>query len=237
MNATEGTGTSKIDREAPVEVIISGAVSSYGISGSRAIALAPFASEEYTISAMDSLGNPPIFAEGKMEDEVTVLVESALNPRISGLDGDNKVTLNPETGQAKITIFKPANATEGDTVQIGIFVNSDLKSQTTVTFGTAPALVLGDASGLMAEAGTAAGTVELTWTPGSNATRHFVAGVKQSDLDAGTPGDSLTWEFADDSGSHTVADLDSGEEYLFVVIAGDADGWGEWTASQMVTPS
>ena len=97
--------------------------------------------------------------------------------------------------------------------------------------------VLGDASGLMAAAGADAGTVELTWTPGPNATRHFVAGVKQSDLDAGTPGDSLIWTFADNPDSHTVTGLDSGEVYLFVVIAGDDDGWGDWTALEMVTPS
>ena len=238
VKATSGTGDSQIDRETTVEVIISGEISSYGISGSDSIALAPFSSEEYTISGMDSLGNPPIFAEDEKEDEVTVLVESALNPRISGLD-DGKVTLNPETGQAKITIFKPADAEQGDTIHIGILVNGELVGSKVITFGEPVGIpsMLGDASGLMAVAGADAGMVELTWTPGPNATRHFVAGVKQSDLDAGTAGDSLIWTAADNPGSHTVTGLDSGEVYIFFVIAGDADGWGAWTALQMVTPS
>ena len=239
VEATEGTGDSKIDREATVEVIISGEVSSYGISGSDSIALAPFSSEEYIISGMDSLGNPPIFAEDKKEDEVTVLVESTLVPRITGLASGGTVTLDPESGDAKITIFKPANAKQGDTINIGILVNGELVDSKVITFGEPVVIppMLGDASGLMAVAGADAGTVELTWTPGPNATRHFVAGVKQSDLDAGTAGDSLIWTAADNPGSHTVTGLDSGEVYIFFVIAGDADGWSAWTSQQMVTPS
>ena len=227
VEATEGTGTSKIDREATVEVIISGAVSSYGISGSRAIALAPFASEEYTISAMDSLGNPPIFAEGKMEDEVTVLVESALNPRISGLDGDNKVKLNPETGQAKITIFKPANATEGDTVQIGIFVNSELKSQTTVTFGTAPAPDFSAPSAVTASSD--AGVVTVDWTPGDSAASQIVIAVNVAD-----DTDYCLMPLGADASSHTCDPaLTAGETYVILVIA--LDGQGGYALGNVVT--
>ena len=139
---------------------------------------------------------------------------------------DGMVTITGvAAGSATITVMAtdPDGASASQTIAV------------TVEAFVAP--VLGDASGLMAAAGADAGTVELTWTPGPNATRHFVAGVKQSDLDAGTPGDSLIWTFAESPDSHTVTGLDSGEVYLFVVIAGDDDGWGDWTALEMVTPS
>ena len=237
VKATQGTGSDKIDKEATVEIIVAGVPANYAVTGPQTIALDAFSSGEFTIKATDANGNPPAFDVDKTENKVAVAVESTLGViKVTGLT-DDTATLSADTGEATFTIYKPSAAQEGDTVQIGIFVNDELKSQTTVTFGTASALVLGDASDLMAVAGTAAGTVKLTWAPGANATRHFVAGVKKSDQDAGTPADSLIWTSATNSDSHTVPDLHSGEEYLFVVIAGDADGWGNWTPAQMATPS
>ena len=227
VKATSGTGTAKIDREAIVEVIISGVVSSYGISGSDAITLAPFASEEYTISAMDSLGNPPIFAAGKMEDEVTVLIESELNPRITGLDNDGKVTLNAETGQAKITIFKPANAEEGGTVNIGIMVNGKLEGSKVVTFGTAPVPDFSAPSAVAASSD--AGVVTVDWTPGDSAASQIVIAVNVAD-----DTDYCLMALGADASSHTCDPaLTAGETYVILVIA--LDGQGGYALGNVVT--
>ena len=92
---------------------------------------------------------------------------------------------------------------------------------------TLPAL--GAVSDLAATAGDAPGTVTLTWTPGANAERHWIAGVKQSDKS-----DFAVWAAADAMGSHTVSGLEGGETYVFTVTAGRGEGddseWSAWAA-------
>ena len=88
---------------------------------------------------------------------------------------------------------------------------------------------LGPPSGLTVAAGDAAGTLVLRWTPGNDATRHWIAGIKQSDLDAGDMSSSLIWTVASGSNTHTVSGLDSGAEYVFAVAAGRGSEWSGWT--------
>ena len=95
---------------------------------------------------------------------------------------------------------------------------------------------LGPASDLTVAAGDAAGTLVLRWTPGNDATRHWIAGIKQSDLDAGDMSSSLIWTAASGSNTHTVSGLDSGAEYVFAVAAGRGDEWSGWTALARGTP-
>ena len=91
-----------------------------------------------------------------------------------------------------------------------------------------------------APAGDTPGTITLTWTPGANAERHWLAGVKQSDWS-----DLAAWTMADAMGSHTVSGLDGGETYIFTVIAGRGEGnareWSAWspraTATAAATPT
>ena len=66
------------------------------------------------------------------------------------------------------------------------------------------------------------------WGPGNDATRHWVAGIKQSDWDAGDYS-GIIWTAADGSNTHTVSGLDSGAEYVFAVAAGRADQWSAWS--------
>ena len=87
---------------------------------------------------------------------------------------------------------------------------------------------LGPASNLTATPGDAPGTIVLRWTPGNDATRHWIAGIKQSDLDAGNTG-SLIWTAASGADTHTVSGLDSGAVYVFAVAAGRGDEWSGWT--------
>ena len=87
---------------------------------------------------------------------------------------------------------------------------------------------LGPASDLTVAAGDTAGTIILRWTPGANATRHWVAGIKQSDWDAGDFS-GLIWTAASSNTMHTVSGLDSGAEYVFAVAAGRGSEWSGWT--------
>ena len=87
---------------------------------------------------------------------------------------------------------------------------------------------LGPASNLTATAGDTAGTIVLRWMPGANATRHWVAGIKQSDWDAGNFS-GLIWTAASGNDTHTVSGLDSGAEYVFAVAAGRGSEWSGWT--------
>ena len=87
---------------------------------------------------------------------------------------------------------------------------------------------LGPPSDLTATPGNAPGTIVLRWTPGNDATHHWIAGIKQSDLDAGNTG-SLIWTAASGRDTHTVSGLDSGAEYVFAVAAGRGSEWSGWT--------
>ena len=201
------------------------------LTGPAFIPLVAFSSADYTVTVTDANGNPPTG-----DNTVDIVVQGI---DASDVTGGGEQTVGAD-GTVMFSIRVPFGAMQGDQVAIGVLVDGDVKDSMVITFGEEVVVppVLGDASGLMAEAGATAGMVELTWTPGPNATRHFVAGVKQSDLAAGTiTADNLIWTFADNPGSHTEMGLESGEVYLFVVIAGDADGWGAWTAPQMVTPN
>ena len=87
---------------------------------------------------------------------------------------------------------------------------------------------LGPASDLTVAPGDATGTLVLRWTAGANATRHWIAGIKQSDWDAGDFS-GLIWTAASGSTMHTVSGLDSGAEYVFAVAAGRGAEWSGWS--------
>ncbi len=102
---------------------------------------------------------------------------------------------------------------------------------------TAAAPTLGSATGLTAAPGTAVGTVELTWTAGANSTRHWLAGVKVSDWSARDFSNVIFMATSGQS-SHTVTGLDSGEQYAFTVLSGNATSWHTaWTPIQYATPN
>ena len=99
---------------------------------------------------------------------------------------------------------------------------------------------LGDAASLTLQpgAGAAAGSVTLSWTPGANSDRHWIAGIKVSDWEAGNF-DNIIWTRASSNTTHTVTGLDAGAEYAFTVIAGrlvnGQTEWGSWAPIQRVT--
>ena len=93
-----------------------------------------------------------------------------------------------------------------------------------------PPLPLGDPAGLTAVPGDSSGEVALNWTPAANATIHWVYLVR-IDGSGGRYWDSV----AGDAASETVTGLTLGQEYLFIVVAGqEQDGgssvqWSQWS--------
>ena len=108
------------------------------------------------------------------------------------------------------------------------------------TFAAAYTLpALGAVSDFAAAAGDTPGTITLTWTPGANAERHWLAGVKQSDLS-----EFAVWAATDDMGSHTVSGLEAGATYIFTVTAGRGEGdtrqwsaWAPWATATAAAPT
>ena len=149
VKASEGTGDDKVEKVATLTLIVGGDPEMYDVSGPESIALTSFASAEYTIKVIDEAGNTPAFDDD--EDMVLVVVESALNVRVTGLNDDGEVMLDPETGETMFTVFKPAGAERGDTASIGIFVSDELMDQLMVTFGE-PFMAPGMPMNVMAEA-------------------------------------------------------------------------------------
>ena len=104
-----------------------------------------------------------------------------------------------------------------------------------------PVFPLGMPTGLSAMAGATPGTVALTWTPGANSDSHFLAGYRQSDLDAGTASVAI-WEAARSRSSHTLTGLESGVQYAITinasrVVEGTTE-WSGWSTSWVtVTPN
>jgi hypothetical protein len=91
-----------------------------------------------------------------------------------------------------------------------------------------PVGALGNAMTLMATQGDDPGDVTLTWTPGANATVHWVAGVRIVN-GAIDPNFTPIWHAASGDGTHTVNAPTAGE-YVFAVIAGrTSDGTTEWS--------
>ena len=96
---------------------------------------------------------------------------------------------------------------------------------------------LGSATGLSATAGATAGTADLTWTSGTSSTRHWLAGVKVSDWEAGDFS-NMIWRATTGQSSDTVTGLTSGAQYAFTVLSGGANSWdGTWAPIQRVTPN
>ena len=100
-------------------------------------------------------------------------------------------------------------------------------------------LELGTPDGLSLASGALPGSVSLSWNAASNATMHWIAGIKQSDWDANDYS-NVIWTRADTNSSHTVTGLTPGAEYVFTVAGGRGSGaseeWSGWASLSRVRP-
>ena len=85
--------------------------------------------------------------------------------------------------------------------------------------------------GLDAEPGSTAGTAEVSWTPGNNATMHWIYAIRADEMEGG-----YTFMQTSSNNSHTLTGLDSDVEYIVAISAGrgqliaDGGDGGEWSA-------
>ena len=143
------------------------------------------------------------------------------------------------------SVWTPASGADDQTTQVCLASVTDFGAFALGYYAPAsppaPVFPLGMPSGLSARAGTTPGTVVLSWTPGANSDSHFLAGYKQTDLDAGTAS-VVIWEEARSRSSHTLTGLASGETYVITINASRVvDGVTEWsgwtTVWAAVTPN
>lgn len=138
------------------------------------------------------------------------------------------VTSIQDTGLAGSTTY---------TYQVRAMSASGTSVWSTAVSVTTASQALGNATGLSATVGADAGTVQLSWTAGANSTRHYLAGVKVSDWRANDFTNVIFRATAGNS-ADTVTGLDSGEQYAFTVLSGNATSWhATWSNIVYVTPN
>ena len=197
----------------------------------------------FTVTGTDAAGELPNL-EG-VNAQVYVLVDGpgADAVSISGVTdaGEGIITLN-DKGVGTFAL-RVANGTAPTTVGlelVGALGSAPIIRELDIGTEQPPLPDLGDAANLTLTAGTgdAAGSVTLRWTAGANADRHWIAGIKVSDWEAGNF-DDIIWTRAAANDRHTVTGLDAGAEYAFTVIAGrlvnGVSEWGSWVAIERVT--
>ena len=109
-------------------------------------------------------------------------------------------------------------------------------SDPAATATTAPTdTSLGEPTETMATPGTTAGTATVEWTPGDNATMHWVLAIRS---DGAT--DGYVWEMATADSSHTLTGLTSGQTYIVGISAGmgsgDSEEWSDWDFTTVTAP-
>ena len=146
----------------------------------------------------------------------------------SVMSSDTAVATATSNGGGSVTVTA-VGAGEA-TITVTASDGTATAEQTFMVTVSAPVdMTLGGVMNLMATPGDE--QVMLSWTAGANADRHWIAGIKQSELDAGTRNDGI-WMEAENADSHTVTGLTNGEEYVFLVISGQTmDGVTTWYSS------
>ena len=158
-------------------------------------------------------------------------------------DGDapaGGVTYRVAAVFVRVTLDDPA--TEEDESDVAPLSGPSLWNQAnevkTASY-TEPPGPLGNVTALTCAPAAGAGSVTCAWNAGDNANIHWVAAAA---LDSTGEFDfsKRVWTEADSDTSHTETGLESGTQYLFLVISGRrADGseeWGTW-ARTSVTPN
>ena len=158
-------------------VSVAGPPASYMIDGPDSIEIG--GSAMFTVTAQDAIEGVPYFGKDPMDMMVAVDVLNLNSSNIRGLM-NGMLALDPDTGMGSFEVFAPRDAMDGETIRI--FVGSgDLEEDYPVTLGAADDAmpppdggVLTSPSGVDAASLSGTGVVSVSWTPGQNATQHWV---------------------------------------------------------------
>ena len=190
----------------------------------------------YTVTALDANRELPYLPTEVKKVGVVVLGGGAYVSTLL-VEADGTVMLNDQ-GEATFTVVAALNTPPGTSVNIAISgVGADPVSRT-VAIGPMldPKVPSGLAATSTASADGRTAAVTLTWTAGAGATRHWIAGIKQSELDARNYA-NVIWTPADSAAMHMVPNLAAGEEYVFTVAAFDGTTWSDWAPLFRYTPT
>ena len=132
----------------------------------------------YMVTATDPAGNLPSDVND-LDGNYTVAVRSK-DAEVLGLTND-KVDFDEKTGIGQFQVLLPLDAVVGSTVSITIS-HGTITSTKAVTYGDDPSEpgmptdgeMLTSPSGVDAASLPGTGTVSVSWTPGQNATQHWV---------------------------------------------------------------
>ena len=201
---------------------VSGPPANYALAGPARIGLNGYG--EYTVTATDADGYPPHFAADGSDRCVDIRVRGSRFREADDLEflqqGETSCTglaLNTATGKGVFVVNAPLAVTHGSAATVQVWLDSDLQASQDINFANAPEN--------NAVTSAAPGMATVTWGPVFGATVHWVWSVKPGNIDG------KYTRAAGDAGTVTIDDLDSGDQYYFIVIAGsvNADGTVAWS--------
>lgn len=223
-----------------VEFTVAGDPDMYTIAGADIVALNTY--EEYTVTVTDANGNIPVLKDDNRCITIGVRgqgftpAQDLRAPVQNGGPCDGLTRLN-NSGGATFTVEAPIGIAGGTVAVIRVYAYGRIVANKNITFGTAtppdapdPPSALGNPTALSVTS-SADGAATVTWTAAENATIHWVWRTKPD----GTSG--MYHMAAGDAATLTIEELDSGDSYYFIVIAGRAgpsgttwSNWSNWSA-------
>ena len=201
---------------------VSGPPANYALAGPTRIGLNSYG--EYTVTATDADGYPPHFAADGSDRCVDIRVRGSRFREADDLEflqqGQTSCTglaLNTATGKGVFVVNAPLAVTHGSEATVQVWLDSDLQVAQDIAFANAPENNTVNSA--------APGMATVTWGPVFGATVHWIWSVKPGNIDG------KYTRAAGDAGTVTIDDLDSGDQYYFIVIAGsvNADGTVAWS--------
>ena len=175
------------DAMTTVMITVAGKPMAHEVTGPGWIALNGI--ETYTVSVTDENGNTPVLpAKGDQmgnECQVTILVQTSvadIDVQTTGLDADDCLVIDPDTGMGSFRVLAPFGASHGDAIRITALRGSDAEILTVMVgdVPTEPGMPM-DQDMLTApmdtSVSTLANSITVSWTPDSaqNATQIKVA--------------------------------------------------------------
>ena len=223
--------------------------------------LMPKTTHYYRVSAMNSAGTGAMSdgmtsamtyrtnvapMAGAAIDAQTVMADMTVMVQSTITDADPEDSMLTWSAMSDSTMYATAEVDNmgmvtvtgvaAGTATITVTATDDMGESAMQTFMVtveAADTTLGNAMSLAAMVGTDPGDVTLTWTPGENATIHWIAGVRVVN-GAIDPDFTPIWHAASGNGTHTVNAPTAGE-YVFAVIAGQtSSGVTEWSRWEIV---
>lgn len=230
--ATTGTGSKMITKTDQVTIIVSDKVAKYEVSPEEAF-VQRRRSQEFTVTAVDKNGNPPIFAtvNDVLQNKVKVIADYGIVRGANYNRSTEELTLDENTGMGTFTFVMPRDAEDGEPFSI-LIGDGDMQVEVLVTVGDetmAPGMPMN--VNAMAEGQD---MIKVTWdAPAADGNSAITGYMVQS---AYMMADGMMSDWMDVDPAHmgmermyTDMDLMPGTKYYYRVAAMNAVGMGEYS--------